>query len=235
ARGARGRFRPGGGPRRARDPLARRCRARPPLPLGRRRRALPRLVPAPPARHGRGIRHDAADLGGRDDQRRRRRARRRGGARGRGDGVSSQALARRLGTGDAVVIGLSAMIGAGVFSAFAPAAHAAGAGLLVGLGLAAIVAYCNAVASAQLAAQYPTSGGTYVYGRERLGEWWGFLAGWGFVIGKTASCAAMALTFAAYAVPGPRWVERLVGAAAVVTLTAVNLRGISRTAGLTRI
>ena len=102
------------------------------------------------------------------------------------------------------------MIGAGVFSAFAPAAAAAGSGLLVGLVLAAGVAYCNAVASAQLAAQYPTSGGTYVYGRERLGEWWGFLAGFGFVVGKTASCAAMALTFGAYVVPGSDW-----GAAAV--------------------
>ena len=144
-------------------------------------------------------------------------------------------LARRLGTFDAVVIGLGSMIGAGVFAAFAPAAASAGALLLVGLALAAGVAYCNAVASAQLAAQYPTSGGTYVYGRERLGEWWGFLAGWGFVIGKTASCAAMALTFAAYAVPGPKWLERVIAAAAVVTLTGVNLRGITRTAGLTRI
>ena len=144
-------------------------------------------------------------------------------------------LVRRLGTFDAVVIGLGSMIGAGVFSAFAPAAAAAGSGLLVGLSLAAAVAYCNAVASAQLAAQYPTSGGSYVYGRERLGEWWGFLAGWGFVIGKTASCAAMALTFAAYAVPGPGWLERPVAVLALLALTAVNLRGITRTAGLTRI
>ena len=112
------------------------------------------------------------------------------------------ALARRLGTADAVVIGLGSMIGAGVFAALGPAAAAAGGWLLIGLVLAAGVAYCNAVASAQLAAQYPTSGGTYVYGRERLGPAWGFLAGWGFVIGKTASCAAMALTFAAYVVPG---------------------------------
>jgi APA family basic amino acid/polyamine antiporter len=144
-------------------------------------------------------------------------------------------LVRRLGTFDAIVIGLGSMIGAGVFSAFAPAAAAAGSALLVGLALAAAVAYCNAVASAQLAAQYPTSGGTYVYGRERLGEWWGFLAGWGFVIGKTASCAAMALTFAAYAVPGPGWLERPVAVLALLALTAVNLRGITRTAGLTRI
>ena len=120
-------------------------------------------------------------------------------------------LARRLGTTDAVVIGLGSMIGAGVFSAFGPAARAAGAGLLIGLGVAAAIAYCNATASAQLAAVYPTSGGTYVYGRERLGPWWGFIAGWGFVIGKSASCAAMALTVASYAVPGPQWAQRIIG------------------------
>lgn len=142
-------------------------------------------------------------------------------------------LSRSLGTGDAVVLGLGSMIGAGVFAAFAPAAAAAGTGLLLGLALAAFVAFCNATASAQLAAQYPTSGGTYVYGRERLGDWWGFLAGWAFVIGKTASCAAMAMTFAAYVVPGP-W-QRPVAVGAVLTLAAVNYRGVTRTARLTRV
>ncbi|MGY1825761.1 APC family permease [Blastococcus sp. SYSU DS0541] len=143
------------------------------------------------------------------------------------------ALARRLGTTDAVVLGLGSMVGAGVFAAFSPAAQAAGAGLLIGLAIAAAVAYCNATASAQLAAEYPTSGGTYVYGRERLGPWWGFLAGWGYVVGKTASCAAMALTFAAYAAPAG-W-QRPVAVAAVLALTAVNYRGVTRTAGLTRV
>ncbi len=147
---------------------------------------------------------------------------------------TAPALDRRLGTGDAVVIGLSAMIGAGVFAAFAPAARAAGSLLLVGLLVAAVVAYCNATSSAQLAAQYPASGGTYVYGRERLGEWWGFLAGWGFVVGKTASCAAMALTFAAYAVHGPEWVQRLAALGAVAVLTAVNYRGITKTSSAAR-
>lgn len=71
-------------------------------------------------------------------------------------------LERRLGLPDAVVIGLGAMIGAGVFAALAPAAGAAGSGLLLGLALAAVVAYCNATSSARLAARYPASGGTYV-------------------------------------------------------------------------
>ncbi|MFD0823410.1 APC family permease, partial [Micromonospora zhanjiangensis] len=144
-------------------------------------------------------------------------------------------LARRLGTGDAVVIGLGSMIGAGVFAAFGPAARVAGTGLLIGLVIAAVIAYCNAVASAQLATTYPTSGGTYVYGRERLGHWWGFTAGWGFVVGKTASCTAMALTFASYAVPGPWWAQRAVAVAGVVGLAALNYRGVTRTAALTRV
>lgn len=143
-------------------------------------------------------------------------------------------LARRLGLGDAVMIGLGSMIGAGVFAAFGPAAAAAGSGLLIGLVLAAVIAYCNAVASAQLAAVYPVAGGTYSYGRERLGEWFGFTAGWGFVVGKTASCAAMALTFAAYAVPSG-WLQRVVAVAAVLALAGLNYRGITRTAQLTRI
>ncbi len=148
---------------------------------------------------------------------------------------ATASLARRLTTGDAVIIGLGSMIGAGIFAAFGPAAEAAGSGLLIGLAIAAAIAFTNATASAQLAAAYPTSGGTYIYGRERLGEWWGFAAGWAFVIGKTASCAAMAMTVAAYAVSGPGWLQRLVAIAAVVALAALNLRGVTRTAQLTRI
>jgi len=150
--------------------------------------------------------------------------------------TESPRLARRLGTTDAVVIGLGSMIGAGVFAAFAPAAAAAGSGLLIGLLLAAVVAYCNASSSAALAARYPESGGTYVYGRERLGEFWGYLAGWGFVVGKTASCAAMTLTVAAYATPSAdRWVQAAVAVGVVAAVTAVNYAGVQKSAGLTRV
>ena len=141
-------------------------------------------------------------------------------------------LARRLGVGDAVVIGLGSMVGAGIFVALAPAAAAAGPALLLGLIIAAFVAYCNATSSAALAAMYPESGGTYVYGRRRLSAFWGFLAGWGFVIGKLASCAAMALTFAVYAAPS---LARPLALAAVIALTAVNYFGISRTVLATRV
>lgn len=138
------------------------------------------------------------------------------------------ALARRLGLRDAVAIGLASMIGAGVFAVWIPAARAAGPWLLAGLAIAAFVAFANASSTAQLAARYPESGGAYRYGRERLGAWPGFLAGWGFVVGKTASCAAMALTAADYLVPTP-W-EKPVAVLAVLVLAGVNLLGITRTA-----
>lgn len=141
-------------------------------------------------------------------------------------------LERRLGVPDAVLIGLGSMLGAGVFVVFGPAAAAAGGtGLLPALVLAGFIAFCNATSSARLAARYPESGGTYVYGRERLGPFAGFLAGWGFVVGKTASCAAMALTIGAYLWPGQ---ARLVAVAAVLAVTAVNLRGIGKTAAVTK-
>ncbi|WP_437583112.1 APC family permease [Paramicrobacterium sp. CJ85] len=142
-------------------------------------------------------------------------------------------LARRLGLTDAVVIGLGSMIGAGVFAVFAPAARAAGTGLLIGLGLAAVVAFCNATSSAQLAAQHPVSGGTYAYGRAQLGPWWGFAAGWCFLNGKTASTAAMALTFAAYVAPEP-W-QKPAAALAVAAIALVNYLGVTRTALATRV
>ena len=141
-------------------------------------------------------------------------------------------LRRDLGLGDAVVVGLGSMLGAGVFAAVGPAAAAAGAGLLLGLALAAAVAYCNATSSAQLAALYPESGGTYVYARARLGHPWGYLAGWAFIVGKTASCAAMAFTFGAYAAPD---LARPLAVAAVVALTVVNVLGVRKTALLTRL
>lgn len=125
------------------------------------------------------------------------------------------------------------MIGAGVFAVWGPAIGVAGSGILIALAIAAVVAYCNATASAQLAAAHPVAGGTYAYARAEIGPWWGFIAGWSFVIGKIASCAAMAMTFAAYAAP-EGW-RTPVAVVAVGALAVVNCFGVTRTALVTRI
>ena len=141
-------------------------------------------------------------------------------------------LDRRLGLTDAVVVGLGAMLGAGVFAAVGPAAGAAGSWLLAGLVLAGLVAYANATSSAALAAVHPESGGAYAYGRRRLGPFWGFMAGWAFLAGKLASCAAMALTLGGYLAPG---LARPVALGGLVAVTVANYLGVAKTAAATRV
>ena len=145
--------------------------------------------------------------------------------------MASSRLSRELSLSDAVVLGLGSMMGAGIFASLGPAAQSAGAGLIVSVFLAATAAFLNATSVAQLAALFPESGGAYVYGRKQWGPFTGFLAGWAFVIGKSASCAAMALTFAHYMVPQH---PSLTAAALLLALTAINYFGIQKTVFATR-
>jgi len=138
-------------------------------------------------------------------------------------------LDRRLGLVGSVAVGMSAMIGAGLFVVFPPAVSAAGDGLLVALAVAAVVAACNAISSARLARRHSVAGGTYVYGREQLGPVWGYLAGWSFIAGKVASCAAMAFALGSYLWPDH---ARLGALAAVAVFTAVNLAGVEKSAAV---
>lgn len=142
-------------------------------------------------------------------------------------GAPTRPLDRRLGLGDAVALGLAAMIGAGLFGAFAPAAASAGRWLALAVVLAALVAAANAHSMARLAARYPDSGGAYVYGRERLGLPWGHLAGWAFVVGKVASCAAMAMTLALHVWPD---LAKPIAVVVVLAVLALNLQGVHRSA-----
>lgn len=134
---------------------------------------------------------------------------------------------RHVGTVGAMAIGLASMIGAGVFFVWSPAAAAAGSGLLIAVVIAAVVATLNALSSAQLSMAHPVSGGAYAYGRALLGPWWGFSAGWLFLLGKTASAAAIALIAGSYLWPEhARWIAL----AAIACLATVNALGIRSTA-----
>jgi len=137
---------------------------------------------------------------------------------------------RRLGLFGAVGVGVGSMLGAGVFVVWGPAATAAGPWLLVAIGLAAGVAIINAMSVSLLAARHPVAGGAYTYGRRELSPTWGFVAGVGFVVGKTASVAAMALAIGSYAWPAH---VPVVGTAAIVAAWAVNAMGVTRTARAT--
>lgn len=138
-------------------------------------------------------------------------------------------LRRDLGFVDAVGIGLGAIIGAGIFVVTGVAARVAGPAFLVGLVLAGLAATFNALSSAQLAAAYPRSGGTYEYGYQVLGPRLGFAAGWMFLASKLAAGGTVAIGFGAYLaalVPGVP--ERAAGVTATIALTAANYLGIKK-------
>jgi APA family basic amino acid/polyamine antiporter len=148
--------------------------------------------------------------------------------------VSDKVLRPRLGMFDAVSTGLAAILGAGIFSVIAPAAAIAGPALLISLLIAAFVALCNALSSAQLAAVLPRTGGTYEFGRRMLGDWWGFSAGWMFLVANTVGPGVIALAFGGYlhAILGivP---TRDAAVAAALVMTTINAVGIRRSVSLT--
>ena len=142
-------------------------------------------------------------------------------------------LKRDLRLLDAIGIGLGAIIGAGIFVVTGVAAGVAGPSFLIGLLLAGIVATFNALSSAQLAATYPQSGGTYEYGYQVLNPWLGFAAGWVFLASKLAAAGTVALGFASYFTAlFPIASERMVAVIAAIILTVVNYFGIRRTGNL---
>lgn len=142
-------------------------------------------------------------------------------------GPVSSSVQRRLGTADAVVLGLAAMLGTGVFAVWGPAAAAAGPWLLFAVVLAFLVAACNAASTADLAVAHPESGGGYVYGRERLSPGAGRLAGVAFLVGKSASAAAAAGVFGSYVLPSaPLWASVV----AIVAAVGLNVTGVRWTA-----
>jgi APA family basic amino acid/polyamine antiporter len=131
------------------------------------------------------------------------------------------ALSRTLGVVRSTGIGVAAMVGAGVFFVWAPAFDYAGSWLMVSLLIAALVATLNALVTTQLAINVPQSGGIYAFGRHYRGPFTGFVAGWMFLTGKTASVAAIALIAGSYLWPdAPRWVAMAI--VALGTLTIVS-------------
>lgn len=102
-------------------------------------------------------------------------------------------LRRDINTPGAVLMGLGSIIGTGIFVSVAIATQVAGSGIIIAIVIAAILATFNGLSSAQLAAAHPVSGGTYEYGYRFLGSWFGFTAGWMFLVAKSASAATAVL------------------------------------------
>lgn len=145
--------------------------------------------------------------------------------------MAQEQLQRTTGLPGAVLLGLGSIIGTGAFVSIGFGAELAGSYLVWAIALAALVAACNGLSSAQLAAIHPVSGGTYEYGYRFLNHDLGFTAGWLFVLAKSASAATAALaigTTIAHAMDWSGGAERWLSVAVLVLLTALVLGGLKR-------
>jgi APA family basic amino acid/polyamine antiporter len=147
-------------------------------------------------------------------------------------------LQRQIGVGGATMLGLGSMLGTGVFVSLGLAAGLAGSQLVLAVVLAAGLALCNALSSAQLAAAHPVSGGTYEYGYRLLTPSVGFTAGWMFLLAKSASAATAALGLAGYLLTsvgvarGGSGLLIALGLAVLALLTALVLTGLRRSSAV---
>ena len=140
-------------------------------------------------------------------------------------------FSRTLTKRNSLYLGLSSMIGAGLFYNLAPTSKISSYSTILGLLLASTLAFANASSSAQLASLYPQTGGTYLYANKVLGKLPGNIAGIVFILGKTVSCVAIALTLGNYI--SPIYGKELgVGLSVIVFL--IGYKGITKTAALAR-
>jgi len=137
---------------------------------------------------------------------------------------------------EAIATGLAAILGAGIFAIIAPAAGLAGPAILVSFCIAAFVALCNALSSIQLAAAFPRSGGTYEFGRRMLGERWGYITGWMFLVANTVGPGVSALAFGSYLhAVWPVIPERIAAIGIAAVIIALDAGGIRRSVRITSV
>lgn len=107
-------------------------------------------------------------------------------------------FSRSLGLFDASMIGIGAMIGAGIFVLTGIAAGEAGPGALLAFALNGVVTLLTALTYAELASAYPESGGGYSFIKKAFPGPVGFASGWMLWFSYIVACSLYALGFGSY-------------------------------------
>lgn len=107
-------------------------------------------------------------------------------------------LARSMGLLDITMIGLGAMIGAGIFVLIGDAAGQAGPAITVAFLLNALIALIVGAAYAELGSAMPRAGGAYEWVRVGLSPVLGFGTGWISWFGHAVACSLYAKGFGSF-------------------------------------
>ena len=145
--------------------------------------------------------------------------------------MENQEFNRTLTLKSSIYLGLSSMIGAGLFNNIAPTSKISSYGSIIGLLIASSLAFANASSSSQLSSLFPKTGGTYLYAKEVLGRPYDIIAGVVFIIGKTISCIAIALTVGNYLSPV---YGKEIGVVLCLLIFLISFSGINKTAEIAK-
>ena len=145
--------------------------------------------------------------------------------------MGNQEFNRTLTLKSSIYLGLSSMIGAGLFNNIAPTSKISSYGSIIGLLIASSLAFANASSSSQLSSLFPKTGGTYLYAKEVLGRPYDIIAGVVFIIGKTISCIAIALTVGNYLSPV---YGKEIGVVLCLLIFLISFSGINKTAEIAK-
>ncbi len=107
-------------------------------------------------------------------------------------------LARTLGLGSIILLGIGALLGGGIFTLLGPAAELVGPGLFLSMILGAGIAFLNLQMYIALGTTFPGVGGGYLWIRMGLGNFQGFLAGWMDWFAHAVASGVYALSFGFY-------------------------------------
>lgn len=156
-------------------------------------------------------------------------------------GIHETELSRDLAEFDITMIGVGAMIGAGIFVLTGIAAGTAGPALMLSFALNGVVTIFTAMVYAELGSAIPEAGGGYLWVKDALGKSNGFLAGWMSWFSHAVAGSLYALGFGAYfallledlgihffGLEGAL-VEKSVGVLVVLVFLYINYRGVSET------
>ena len=114
-------------------------------------------------------------------------------------------LKKEMGLWTMVSIGVGGMIGSGIFILPATMAQFAGPGLILGILLSGLITLLLGLIYAELGSAFPITGGPYSLPRLALGDFAGFLMGWGYFIYLfvgTAGILDIFLVYLGYYIPG---------------------------------
>ncbi len=150
-------------------------------------------------------------------------------------------LVREMGLMDATMIGVGAMIGAGIFVLIGIASGVAGPAIIIAFCLNGAIALLTAMSYAELGSCYHDAGGGYLWVKEGLPKWNGFISGWMSWFAHAVACSLYALGFGAYfelvfkefSIAIPHWQflspQKTLAIGAALLFGYINFRGASET------